>query len=172
MIIGSLYFGELYESDLNTITLLTDNEHVITRASFGEEILLDTFQPFSDHLADVTQLTIGYTHLSNLNFLSHLPMLEKVDIVTSLVKDISGLQALPRIRELFMERPSYSLNVLGELRTLESIFLGDWRVEAKNIFKLDRLIKIHYRTVLTRVHSKRKDTVKGLPRRKAYLSQS
>ena len=142
MIIGSLYLGDVYESDFNKITLLTNNGHVITRTGFYEEITLETFEPFSEHLAKITQLTVGYTHLSNLNFLIHLQMLKKVDIVTSLVKDISGLKALPNIQELCLERPTYSLNVLGELQTLESIFLGGWGAGAKSIFNLNHLAKI------------------------------
>jgi hypothetical protein len=142
MQIGSLYLGKAHESDIKTVTLLTDNDHVITRTDFNGEITSNTLQPFCEYFADITQLTIGYTHLSNLNFLNHLPMLEKVDIMTSLIKDISGLQKLPRIRELSLERPAYSLDVLGELFTLESIFLGDWRAGAKSIFKLKQLMKI------------------------------
>ena len=66
--------------------------------------------------------------------------------MTSLLGDVEGLQNLSKLRELFLQRPSYSLNILGEITTLESIFIGKWRASAKSVFKLKQLnkVSIHY----------------------------
>lgn len=97
------------------------------------------------YVNQVRELTVGYVAEErnlDLSFLRCTPNVEVVWIATDQVHDISGLALLRHIRELSIDRPTCRMDVLGELCSLESLYLDDWRPGAPSLFRLRHLRKV------------------------------
>jgi len=139
--IGTIYLGGNEYKNIHAITLTSETGINVT-SSFENDISLTELEPFSMYLRRVDSVVVGFTTLSNMDFLSHLPNVLDVKIMTSNMKDISGLRYLKQLKVLSLERPTYRMDLLGDLQSLEKVYLDDWRPGAKSIFRLDNLIKL------------------------------
>jgi len=106
-------------------------------------------QPWLGALApfvnQIRELTVGYVvegRTLDLDLLRYTPNIDVVWIATDQVHDISGLASLLHVRELSIDRPTCRMDVLGELCSLESLYLDDWRPGAASLFRLQHLRKV------------------------------
>jgi hypothetical protein len=90
----------------------------------------------------VEEVVVGYGPHPDLDFLRHFPSARKVTIRTPSVKDLGGLRYLKHLRELAINRPTARFDVLGELTSLEDLYLDGWRPGAESIFDLYQLRKL------------------------------
>jgi Leucine-rich repeat (LRR) protein len=129
--IGSIYIGvEPYD-----LLRLSDVEG--HKYEFGLSDMLDLpGGRLGPHLDLVTEIVIGFSGVTNLDFLAYFPEAGDVWIIDSTVKDISGLQNLKKLKALAIDRPTCRMDVLGKLHSLERIFLDDWRPGADSIFQV------------------------------------
>ena len=93
----------------------------------------------------VEEVEIGFANLHNLDFLEYIPKVVHVHIRTSNVTDIDGLRHSREIKSLNIERAKCRMDVLGQLDSLESIYLDEWRPGADSIFRLQGLTKARFR---------------------------
>jgi hypothetical protein len=99
----------------------------------------------SPYLEQIDEVVVGYVPAGQevpLHFLRFLPCVSSVWIVTDQVQDLSELRFLPRLRDLAIDRPKCRMDVLGELVSLEVLYLDDWRPGAESIFRLPGLVKL------------------------------
>jgi hypothetical protein len=87
----------------------------------------------------VTEVMVGYVEYPNLHFLRMLPNVRTVWCKSLHVKEISGLLHLSRLEELRVDRSTCRMEVVGELTTLQRLYLDDWRPGAGSIFALPNL---------------------------------
>ena len=89
----------------------------------------------------VDEIIVGFSNASNLEYLQYFPKCKSVRIMTSQVTDISGLLYLSMLKSLTIERARCRMHILGELESLEEIFLDDWRLGADSLFNLTKIVK-------------------------------
>jgi Leucine-rich repeat (LRR) protein len=139
--VGAKYFSEgagnrfgIYEGD---------------KAKFRVDGLDDLYSADSRFLkrfaADIDTVEVGFCDIVDLDFLRQLPNAKKVWVLTSRVKDISGLRHCPQLCSLAIERPTCRMDVLGELTNLEEVHLDNWRPGADSLFHLTKLRSVRIR---------------------------
>lgn len=140
LLIGLRFLGAGYS---DTVEIL---ENDISIAQFDLSELrkpeLGELAPFLQYIEEVE---IGFANLHNLDFLKYIPEVVHVHIMTSNVIDINGLRYLQGLKSLSIERAKCRMDVLGELESLESIYLDDWRPGADSIFRLQHLTGAKFR---------------------------
>lgn len=136
LVVGSKYF--LKPAPL-TATLYDTGEVAI--ASSPIPMLYDPRSAFLRRYAEaVLDVEIGFNDvLADIGFLEHLPNVRRVWVLTSDIKDITGLRYLNHLTNLAIDRPTCRMDVLGELSQLEELSLDDWRPGAATMFRLSRL---------------------------------
>lgn len=136
LLIGSKYF--LKPAPL-TATVYGTGEVVI--ASNPITTLYNPRSAFLRQYAEaIIDVEIGFNDvLSDIDFLQHLPNVRRVWVLTSDIKDITGLRYLNHLTNLAVDRPTCRMDVLGELSQLEELSLDDWRPGAATMFRLSRL---------------------------------
>ena len=132
--IGSIYIGvEPYD-----LVRLGNEEGY--RYEFGLSEMLDLPSGrLAPHLDLVTEIVIGFSGVTDLDFLAYFPEVVKVRVMDSTVKNIDGLQHLKKLKSLAIDRPMCRMHVLGKLQALERIFLDDWRPGADTIFQVQTI---------------------------------
>lgn len=88
---------------------------------------------------DIDTVEVGFCDIADLNFLEYLPGTTSVWVLTSVVKDISGLRHASQLQQLVIDRPTCRMDVLGVLASLSSLHLDDWRPGAASLFNLTQL---------------------------------
>jgi hypothetical protein len=119
---------------------LLEGEDIVQQHTLNEifQTELGRLAPYSQQ---VERVIVGFVELQDVDFFQFLPNVEDVWILSPAVRDISGLQHLERIRSLGIDRPTCRFDVLGELESLEEIYLDDWRPGADSLFRLRNLVK-------------------------------
>lgn len=112
----------------------------------GLEALYDPSSQLLRRYASVIEtVEIGFCDIQDTRFLQYLPNVNQVWILSSDVKDISGLRFTQRLRRLAIERPTCRMDVLGDLQELVDLSLDDWRPGAASIFRLKKLESLQIR---------------------------
>jgi hypothetical protein len=90
----------------------------------------------------IHEVVVAFSDQPNVDFLRSLPGVMDVWVMTSSVKDLSGLRFCREIRRLSLERLVAPLHPLGELNSLEELFIDSWPHGADSIFRLTNLRKV------------------------------
>jgi hypothetical protein len=116
---------------------------------FRREGLEQVYDPSSRLLrrfaSEIEKVEVGFSAATDVNFLEFLPNTSDVWILTSEVRDITGLRHLSTLSRLAIERPTCRMDMLGELHGLKTLYLDDWRPGASSIFGLQKLESIQLR---------------------------
>lgn len=126
--------------DIGGIELI-EGEQTVLRGSL-EELTRPGLGRLAEFRGQVTDLLIAYVELQDLAFLEQLPNIIRARLLTPQLGDATGLRFLSKLTHLSIERPSYRLEVLGELLGLEELYLDDWRPGAASIFRLSKLRQV------------------------------
>jgi Leucine-rich repeat (LRR) protein len=135
--IGSIYLGR----GSSDVIELSDAEDVIRRFSISE-ISRPRLGEIADHLDAIDEVIVGFVEQPNIDFLRFLPNVTNIWILSPYVKDIGGLRYLTNIKNVAIDRPTCRMDVLGELSSLEYLYIDDWRPGANSIFRLKNLVKV------------------------------
>lgn len=134
--IGSIYLGK----NQPNFAELSDEERIVKRISLEDsDPSIEEFYPYLDQINEVV---VGFVNQPNLDFLKFFPNVTRIWIITSTVKNLDGLRYLNNLRSLAIDRPTCRMDILGELKSLETLYLDDWRPGAKSIFHLKGLVKV------------------------------
>lgn len=140
--IGGTLFGA--NQDKSHVVDLSDINGM--HESFDIEQLVDgNLTILTPYVEQIDEVVVGFSELSDLNFLQALPNVLKVKILSSKIKDLNGLQYLRNIETLSIERPKADMNALSKLSTLRELYLDDWCRGSESIFQLRGLEKISLR---------------------------
>jgi len=136
LVLGSKYLSAEGQNEVR----LLEGKDIVRQYTLGEilQIELGRLAPYS---RQVDRVVIGFVELQDVDFFQFLPNVKDVWILSPAVKDISGLRYLEQIRSLGIDRPTCRFDVLGELESLEEIYLDDWRPGANSLFRLRNLVK-------------------------------
>jgi len=134
MIVGTKYFGKGIDKSVR----IFEGEDVVHVAPL-EELTLPNLGSLAQYGHSVTEVVVGFSGVTNVDFFSRIPNVQKVRMLTSSIQNIEGLRCLDNIRILQLDRPRYKMNILGELKSLENLYLDDWRGGAQSIFSLEKL---------------------------------
>ena len=119
------------------------------RREYRVEGLHHVYDPASRLLrrfgAEIEAVEVGFCDVTDVNFLEFLPAVTKIWILTSDVKDVTGLRFSKQLDSLAIERPTCRMDVLGELAGLRTLYLDDWRPGAASIFRLSNLETVRFR---------------------------
>lgn len=119
------------------------------RREYRVEGLHHVYDPASRLLrrfgAEIQAVEVGFCDVTDVNFLEFLPAVTKIWILTSDVKDVTGLRFSKQLDSLAIERPTCRMDVLGELAGLKTLYLDDWRPGAASIFRLSNLETVRLR---------------------------
>lgn len=107
----------------------------------GEEQLV-SLETRSDWGKWVNEVIVGYNARQELDFLREMPNVERVEIRTPTIVDLNGLTTLQRLRVLAIYRPTCRMETLGNLSSLEDLYLDGWRPGAESVFGLLNLRKL------------------------------
>lgn len=135
--IGSIYLGK----EQPDIAKLSDAQGLVQQIPLSEISSLD-IEGFSPYLSQIDEVVVGFFDQPDMDFLQFLPNVTKVWIISPMVKDINGLRHLSNLRSLAIDRPTCRMDVLGELGSLDDLYIDDWRPGAKSIFRLKGLVKV------------------------------
>lgn len=135
--IGSIYLGKV---DANVIEL-SDAQGLVQQFPISE-ITRPNLGEISVYLNEIDEVVIGFIDQPNVDFLQFLPNVTNAWILTPTVKNVEGLRHLGNIKSLAIERPTCRMDVLGELSSLEELYIDDWRPGAQSIFRLKGLVKV------------------------------
>jgi hypothetical protein len=137
--IGSRYLGE-QATDVRGLELSEDSEII------GLFDLAELSKPglgmLGSYLDRIHEVVVAFSDQANLDFLRWLPHVTDVWVMTSSVKDLAGLRFCRQIRRLALERLVAPLHPLGELNSLEELFIDSWPRGADSIFRLINLHKV------------------------------
>jgi hypothetical protein len=137
--VGSRYLGE-QATDLRALELSEGSEIV------GLFDIAELSKPGLGMLADyvdrIHEVVVAFSEQPNVDFLRSLPDVIDVWVMTSSVKDLSGLRFCAQIRKLALERLVARLDPIGELNSLEELFIDAWPRGADSIFRLANLRKV------------------------------
>jgi Leucine-rich repeat (LRR) protein len=138
LVVGALNLGEHVEGQDAHLAVVEDGERRVLEYRYRGSFVppADRFGPVREQ---VTEVVVGYGDQPDLNFLAFFPRVRSVNVYTSTVQDISGLRHLPELRDLSLQRPRCTMEVLGELRSLEQVYLDGWRPGAESLFRLTGL---------------------------------
>ena len=134
--IGSIHFkpsSSVIVSDESGTPLAEHGLPVLRQPELGS---------LSEHRHGITKVVVGFIELASLNFLAYLPNVTDVWLMSQHIGDISGLAHLKQLRSLVIDRPSYRLDILRQLRTLESLYIDCWHPSAEGIFEISGLKKL------------------------------
>lgn len=134
--IGSIYLNK----DEPNFAELSSEQGVVKQIPLGDEN--PSIEAFSPYLDQIDEVVVGFVNQPDMNFLKFLPNVTSVWIITSTVKKLDGLRYLKNLRSFAIDRPTCRMDVLGELSSLEELYLDDWRPGAKSVFRLNNLVKV------------------------------
>ncbi len=134
--IGTIYLGK----DEPNLAVLSDEQGVVKQFSLEDEY--PSKEDFSPYFDQVDEVVVGFVNQPDLAFLRSFPNVTNVWILTSTVKNLDGLLYLKNLKSFAIDRPTCRMDVLGELSSLEELYLDDWRPGAKSIFRLKNLVKV------------------------------
>lgn len=134
--IGSIYLGK----DQPNFAELSDETGTVKQISLEDtDPRLEEFAPYLDQ---VTEVVVGFVNQPDLEFLKFFPNVTNIWIITSTVKNLDGLRYPKNLKSFAIDRPTCRMDILGELSSLEELYLDDWRPGAKSIFRLKKLVKV------------------------------
>lgn len=100
----------------------------------------DSITPWADQIEEVI---VGFNDQLDLNFLRQTPKVRSVWIKTPTVTDLTGLLTLENLEKLSIDRPRRSrFDILGELKTLEELYIDNWRPGAESLFRLQNVTRL------------------------------
>ncbi len=141
LLVGSKY---LSDGESNSIEIRQD-DRVLFHSDRLDDLYDNNSYTVRQFAARVETVEVGFGNVRNLAFLEHFPRTTDVWILTSLVRDITGLLRLPQLKRLAIERPSCRMDILGELLSLTELYLDEWRPGAASIFNLTQLQTVRIR---------------------------
>jgi hypothetical protein len=139
LIVGTRHLGE-QATDLQALELSNGDETV---GLFDvAELSKPQLGMLAPYLSQIVEVVVAFGHQADVNFLRLLPEVTDLWCMTSSVKDLVGLRFCKSIRRLSLERVTARLEVLGELNSLEELFVDNWKPGAESIFRLAKLRKV------------------------------
>lgn len=102
------------------------------------------FEAVAQQYPDVRFITVGSLDeelgIDNLDFLVHFPLITSLHIKSLEIRNIDALATLRHLEGLNIEWHASKMHVLGQLKQLNSIYVGMWRGGSNSIFELENLI--------------------------------
>jgi hypothetical protein len=139
LVVGSIYLGVPEAATQEVVVFEGDARQAQYSLSEIARADLGAVQPY---LLRIDEVVVGFTEVTDLEFLRYLPNVREVSVMTNAVRNIEGLRYLDRLISLSIERPRAHMGILGELQTLEQLYLDAWRSGADSIFSLRHLVKV------------------------------
>ena len=90
----------------------------------------------------VDHIIVGETECASLDFLLQFRSVSDVWIQTPHIRDLTGLLTLTSLRKLAIDRPKCRMDLLGDLQTLEDLYIDAWRPGAESLFRLKGLRRL------------------------------
>jgi hypothetical protein len=137
LIVGS---ADLLDQPVQSVRLVSANQ-VLAEVAIGE-LAKERAGALDSLRESVREVQIGYDAAIPLDFLRWFPLVTTVWIKSPKVTDITGLQSLPRLEDLAIDRPRCRYDILGTLSGLRKLYLDGWRPGAESISHLRALLNL------------------------------
>jgi hypothetical protein len=136
----------LWADDGSPQTLTVRGKDQVVAVAPLADLYPPEFGGLAPFLGSVVEVTVRESPDSNLEFLRFVPYTVRLQSHCSALRDVSGLRYLRGLRSLLLDYPTCRLDVLGELASLEDLYLDGWPAGAQSIFGLRRLVRLVIRS--------------------------